>query len=119
MRGRWIWILLPALILSACTKESNAPAKTGRAADPKRGRGIYLANCISCHNNDPSKDGPIGPGISGASQELIETRLLHASYPPGYTPKRNTKMMPAMPYLKNAIPDLVAFLTPGKKDGIS
>jgi mono/diheme cytochrome c family protein len=99
-----------ALALTGCGKKSDAPAKTAGDADPNRGRAIYASNCAACHNLDPSKDGPIGPAIKGASRELIEARVLRASYPPGYTPKRKTKMMPAQPDLQPAIPDLVAFL---------
>jgi len=96
--------------LTACGKKSDAPAKTAGNGDPNRGRAIYLSNCAACHNNDPSKDGPIGPAIKGSSRELIEARVLRASYPPGYTPKRKTTMMPAQPDLKPTIPDLAAFL---------
>jgi hypothetical protein len=63
-----------------------------------------------CHNSDPSKDGSVGPAIKGSSRDLIEARLLHATYPPGYNPKRNSRAMPSYPYLKSAIPDLAAFL---------
>jgi mono/diheme cytochrome c family protein len=96
--------------LTACGKKSDAPAKTAGDGDPNRGRAIYLSNCAACHNNDPSKDGPIGPAIKGSSRELIEARVLRASYPPGYTPKRKTTMMPAQPDLKPTIPYLAAFL---------
>lgn len=103
-------VFLVFLIFSACTKDSKPPAKTAEGGDARRGRGIYLANCAACHNIDPSKDGPVGPAIKGASRALIEARVLRASYPPGYTPKRKTSTMPAQPYLKSAIPDLAAFL---------
>lgn len=99
------------LISSACTKDSNLPTQTARAGDANRGRGIYLSNCAACHNSsDPSKDGPVGPAIKGSSRALLEARILKASYPPGYQPKRKTAMMPAQPYLKSTIPDLAAFL---------
>lgn len=119
MRQVWYWIVLLVLTLSACSEESDAPVKTARAGDPNRGRGIYIANCVACHNNDPGKDGPIGPAIRGASKELVEARILHASYPPGYKPKRMTKIMPALPYLKSTLPDLTAFLNQGDTRGVS
>jgi mono/diheme cytochrome c family protein len=98
-------------MIAACEKKSaDDSQKDARAGNPRRGRAIYLANCAACHNNDPSKDGSIGPAIKGSSQELVMTRVLKASYPPGYTPKRKTNAMPAQPYLQSAIPDLVAFL---------
>jgi mono/diheme cytochrome c family protein len=109
---KWIASAVLALgVLAACDKRSTdtAVAKAG-AGDPKRGRAIYLTNCAACHNNDPSKDGAIGPAIKGSSKELVEARVLRAGYPPGYTPKRRTTMMPAQPDLQPAIPDIVAFL---------
>jgi mono/diheme cytochrome c family protein len=106
--------LIPALlfifVLAGCDKKSDAPTKTAAAEDPNRGRAIYLSNCAACHNPDPSKDGSVGPAIKGASRELIEARLMRASYPPGYKPKRNTAAMPAQPHLESSIPDLAAFL---------
>ncbi len=108
--GKWYLAFLLVFLLHGCGNDSGAPAQTARAGDPARGRGIYLANCTACHNSDPSRDGSVGPAIKGSSLELIEARVLRASYPPGYTPKRQTKLMPAQPYLKSAIPDLAAFL---------
>jgi mono/diheme cytochrome c family protein len=107
---RWVPALLVVLALTACGKKTDAPAKTAGDGDPNRGRAIYLSNCAACHNNDPSKDGPIGPAIKGSTRELLEARILRTSYPPGYTPKRKTAMMPAQPDLKPSIPDLAAFL---------
>ena len=97
-------------MLSGCAKESNSPAQTAGGGDPRRGRAVYLSNCAACHHSDPSRDGPVGPAIKGSSQALIEARLLRATYPPGYTAKRKTSVMPAQPYLKSAVPDLAAFL---------
>ena len=119
MRKGWYPVLLTALLLSACGNDANQPTSTARGGDPKRGRGIYLSACVACHNSDPSKEGPIGPAIKGSPKELIEARVLRSSYPPGYTPKRNTHIMPAQPYLKDAIPDLAAFLNEADHKGVS
>jgi mono/diheme cytochrome c family protein len=110
MRAKWYLVFFLAFTLSACTRDSSQPIKTARGVDARRGRGIYLANCAACHNSDPSKDGSVAPAIKGSSQALLEARVLRASYPPGYTPKRKTSLMPAQPYLKSAIPDLAAYL---------
>lgn len=111
MRRRYLELMILLLAFSACTKDSRPPTKTAQAGDANRGRGIYLSNCAACHNSsDPSRDGPIGPAIQGSSQALLEARMLRASYPPGYKPKRKTAIMPAQPYLKSAISDLTAFL---------
>jgi len=108
---RFLVVLLALIIAAACDKKSEDDSqKTARIGDPRRGRSIYLANCAACHNSDPSKDGSVGPAIKGSSLELVTTRVLKASYPPGYTPKRKTTAMPAQPYLESTIPDMVAFL---------
>lgn len=69
-----------------------------------------MAYCVSCHNIDPSKDGPIGPAVKGSSRALLEAKIVRGSYPPGYKPKRNTAIMPTQPALQSSIPDLAAFL---------
>ena len=37
---------------------------------------------------------------------LVESRILTATYPEGYTPKRETKLMPPLPYLVSYVDDL-------------
>ena len=104
-------IVVTALLVTTvigCSKENDqSPAKS---PDWQRGRAVFLANCVACHNNDPSKDGPIGPAIAGSSKELIETRVLTTSYPPNYKPKRPTKIMPQFPFLKEEVPYLASYL---------
>ena len=110
MRRRYL-LYFVLLLAGACSREPNAPTQTARAPDANRGRSLYLSNCAACHNSgDPARDGPVGPAIKGSSRELLEARILKATYPPGYKPRRKTAMMPAQPYLKSAIPDLAAFL---------
>lgn len=77
----------------------------------KRGNLVYMSNCQVCHNPDPSLDGSIGPAISGASQELLEARILRAEYPEGYQPKRDTRLMIALPHLAPDLEALLAFLS--------
>src|SRR5262245_45249013 len=101
---------LCAVTAVACSKESEDPSKSGKNADWERGRAVFVANCVACHNNDPSRDGPIGPAIKGSSKELLESRVLSTSYPPGYKPKRPTHVMPQFPFLKDEIPYLAAYL---------
>ena len=109
MRRRYFVFFL-FLILTGCGKDSESPTETVRMGDPDRGRRIYLANCIACHSSDPSKDGSVAPPVKGASKELLEARILRATYPAGYAPKRKSTSKPAYPFLKSAIPDLAAFL---------
>lgn len=110
MRGALWLVLLAVVVVTSCSEDSTPSQKTAAAGDPERGRRVYLAQCAACHHRDPSRDGPIGPAVRGSPQPLVEARVLHANYPPGYKPKRNTTVMPAQPYLKPAIADLAAFL---------
>jgi mono/diheme cytochrome c family protein len=110
LSGILLLISLVAAGLVACSKDSNDAPASGSNPDLARGRAVFVANCVACHNNDPSKDGPIGPAIKGSSRELIESRVLSTSYPPNYKPKRPTKVMPQFPYLKEDIPYLAAYL---------
>ena len=95
--------MLPfVLLVGACAQGGNDAAA--------RGKQVYLAECTACHNSDPAKNGPVGPAVKGSSQELLEARILRASYPPGYSPKRPTSLMPSQPKVASKIPDLAAFL---------
>jgi len=82
----------------------------GAASAALRGRTVYLSVCTACHNADPTQDGSVGPANAGASRELLEAKILHGTYPPGYTPKRDSRMMPPMPQLAGSLDDLAAFL---------
>jgi mono/diheme cytochrome c family protein len=75
-----------------------------------KGRIVYMTNCVVCHNPDPNLPGSQGPPIAGSSKELIEDRVLYLKYPPGYTPKRTTHAMRALPQLANQIDNLYEFL---------
>ncbi len=83
---------------------------SGEKSPIEVGRRAYVANCTACHAPDPSREGTLGPAIAGSSLALVEARVLRAEYPPGYTPKRDSNLMPAQPFLKREIPNLVAYL---------
>jgi mono/diheme cytochrome c family protein len=76
----------------------------------ERGRQVYVAQCIACHNVDPRQPGAVGPAIVPSSRELLEAKVLKGTYPPGYTPKRPSSVMPPNPALAPEIPNLAAFL---------
>lgn len=69
-----------------------------------------MTRCTSCHHVDPAKAGTLGPPVQGASRALLEARVLRATYPAGYMPKRTTTLMQPLPDLAGSIDDLAAFL---------
>lgn len=75
-----------------------------------RGKGVYMANCIACHNSNPAKDGTLGPAVAGSSHALIEDRVVSGTYPEGYEPKRTSKLMIPLPHLAPDIDALTAYL---------
>jgi mono/diheme cytochrome c family protein len=86
-------------------------ACNSKPPDPvEKGRLVYMTNCVVCHNPNPNLPGTQGPAIAGSSQALLEARVLHLSYPPGYTPQQTTHTMRAFPQLKKNMGDLHAFL---------
>jgi mono/diheme cytochrome c family protein len=89
---------------------TTGPASAPAVGDASKGRQVWLSQCVACHNTDPGKDGPIGPAVKGSSRDLLEARVVHGTYPPGYTPKRDSKVMPPRPDLVANVPDLAAYL---------
>jgi mono/diheme cytochrome c family protein len=103
MRPRLALVLLGVTLLSGCSESSKDPVVD-------RGRQVYLAQCTQCHAVDPSQPGPVGPPVKGSSRELLEARIVRGAYPPGYTPKRPTTVMPPQPAVAPDIPALAAYL---------
>lgn len=103
MRAGRALAILALAVLAGCAEQ---------AADPQveRGRQVYLAQCVACHGPDPARDGPLGPAAKGASQELLEAKVLRGEYPPDHRPKRPSSAMPPMPALEPDIPALAAYL---------
>ncbi|RIL04424.1 MAG: cytochrome C [Proteobacteria bacterium] len=98
-----------AAMALACSESGGGGPPLSDAA--QRGKFVYGGVCIACHNPNPALDGTLGPANAGASRELLEAKILRAEYPPGYTPKRDSKAMPAMPHLADKIDDLTAYLS--------
>jgi mono/diheme cytochrome c family protein len=100
-------LLLLLLAPLAC---SQGEAGGSEAALAKRGEQVFQTNCTACHARDPRRDGPVGPPVAGASLELLEAKVLRNEYPPGYTPKRDTKAMIPLVHLEPELPALAAYL---------
>jgi len=96
-------LLALAAVLGGCSDSGLSPAA-------ERGRLVYLAQCTACHSTDPAKPGPIGPPIRGSSRALLEAKVLNGIYPPGYTPKRPTRVMGPMPQVASDLPALADYL---------
>lgn len=96
-----------------CNKETSSEGKNSEPQSlSERGRVVYQANCIACHNGDPKLAGSLGPDVWKSSRDLLEARLIHGTYPEGYKPKRSSRAMAAMPHLANDIDALTAYLNP-------
>lgn len=96
------------MLATSCGEKPSE--STTKGPDPTRGRRLYIATCIVCHNMDPSQPGSLGPAIKGASEALLVAKVLNKRYPDNYTPQRPTTAMPTYPQLKNRISDIAAFL---------
>jgi mono/diheme cytochrome c family protein len=106
-----MYVFLPVLVaLFAAGGCTSSKSEKPKQTPVEKGRAVFAANCTACHNANPKLDGSVGPAIFGSSQELLERRILHTDYPPGYKPKRQTHVMPALPFLKDDIPALQAYL---------
>ena len=59
---------------------------------------------------NPVQPGPVGPAVQGASRALLEAKIVHGTYPPGYAPKRPTRVMAPMPHVAADLDALAEFL---------
>ncbi len=100
----------PLALLALVVAAGGCSDGAGLSPGAERGRQAYFAYCTACHNADPAQPGAIGPPVKGASRELLQTKVLHGSYPPGYTPKRPTKVMVPIPAVAPDIAALAEYL---------
>ena len=106
MRSRLAPLLALAAGLACSAGEEGGP----EAALAQRGAQVYQSNCTACHALDPAQPGPVGPPIAGSPLPLLEAKVLRNEYPPGHTPKRDTKAMIPLPHLEPELPAIAAFL---------
>ena len=118
---RLFYALLLIMLISNCEKKyiEKENAKTDQknltntvalTTDIEKGRMVYFANCVSCHNNNPKKPGSIGPEVYGVSIDVLTKKIVSGKYPGNYRPKRTSKIMPSMPHLNKEISNLHAFI---------
>lgn len=106
--------LLGAVALAALALElGTGCGKKDSNEDPlvARGRALYSVNCTACHNSNPALPGTLGPDVKGSSLDLLTARILEGGYPPGYAPKRSTKVMQRLPLSISDVEALQAFLS--------
>ena len=119
--GRLFFVLLLMALVSNCEKKNlkqeeaevdknNQKNSVALTNDIEKGRTVYFANCVSCHNNNPKKPGSIGPAVYGVSIDVLTQKLVSGKYPENYIPKRKSKIMPLMPHLNSKISNLYAFI---------
>ena len=118
---RLFFALLLIMLISNCEKKSieqeeaeadqkNHNNTVALTTDLEKGRMVYFANCVSCHNNNPKKPGSIGPEVYGVSIDVLTQKIVYGKYPENYRPKRPSKIMPSMPHLNKEISNLHAFI---------
>ena len=118
---RLCFALLLIILVSNCEKkiieQEEAEADQKKLGDIvalttniEKGRMVYFANCVSCHNNNPRKPGSIGPEVYGVSIDVLTQKIVSGKYPENYIPKRTSKIMPSMPHLNKEITNLHAFI---------
>jgi Predicted membrane protein len=119
--SRLFFALLLIALVSNCEKKilkqeeaevdkNNQNNSVALTTNIDKGKMVYFANCVSCHNNNPKKPGSIGPAVYGVPIDVLTQKTLSGKYPENYRPKRTSKIMPLMPHLNMEISNLYAFI---------
>ena len=119
--NRLFFVILLMALVSNCEKKNlkqeeaevdknNQKNSVALTNDIEKGRMVYFANCVSCHNNNPKKPGSIGPVVYGVPIDVLTQKIVSGKYPENYRPKMTSKIMPLMPHLNSEILNLYAFI---------
>ena len=119
--GRLFFVLLLMTLVSNCENKNlkheeaevdknNQKNSVALTNDIEKGRMVYFANCVSCHNNNPKKPGSIGPVVYGVPIDVLTQKIVSGKYPENYRPKRTSKIMSLMPHLNSEISNLYTFI---------
>ena len=103
------------LMLIATTTLHAQRIPTDRTIN-EEGRRIYLGSCVRCHNINPSKPGTIGPELITTPLEVFKVKVPKGDYPPNYTPKRRTKVMPKFPSLADKVDFIYNYIQSTKNE---
>ena len=119
--NRLFFVILLMALVSNCEKKNlkqeeaevdknNQKNSVALTNDIEKGRTVYFANCVSCHNNNPKKPGSIGPVVYGVPIDVLTQKIVSGKYSENYRPKRTSKIMPLMLHLNSEISNLYAFI---------
>ncbi len=104
-------LLLARAFLALAFFSSCLNAQTPDQKLLSRGKAVYMANCIACHNKDPNKKGALGPELANSPLSVFLIKVANGNeYPQGYVPKRKTKLMKKFPHLKSEVPAIHAWI---------
>jgi mono/diheme cytochrome c family protein len=111
--------IIGPLLLTQLSFSQTLPATKVDQATLEKGKRLYIANCLRCHNKDPNVKGSIGPEIVDAPYAVMYSKVMTGKYPdplpPGFVPKRKSRAMAAIPKLKADIPAIWHYVQSIKK----
>ena len=108
-KTQYCFLISLLFFLSSCSDDKEYPESY------LRGKRIYQANCVKCHNNNPSKIGVLAPNIARSSLETIESMILHGKPPEGEIPIWDHLTMDPLPHLIDEAPFLFEYINSFKK----
>ena len=85
--NRLFFVILLMALVSNCEKKNlkqeeaeveknNQKNSVALTNDIEKGRTVYFANCVSCHNNNPKKPGSIGPVVYGVPIDVLTEKIV-------------------------------------------
>jgi len=111
--------LIAPLFFSSLLYAKDPTPLVSNALMIEKGRKLYVANCLRCHNKDPNIKGSIGPEVVDAPYDVMYSKVMTGKYPDplpkGFIPKRKSRVMQPLPRLKNDIPAIWAYVQSVKK----
>ncbi len=110
---------LAPLLYSTFVISQTLPETKVDQATLDKGKRLYIANCLRCHNKDPNVKGSIGPEIVDAPYLVMYSKVMTGKYPDplpkGFVPKRKSRAMAPISKLKNDIPAIWHYVQSIKK----
>lgn len=102
-------VILSLGLLVSCTQGRDRTPLEDLSLE-ERGRRVFQAKCIACHSINTKQDGSLGPALYGVPLEVFKAKTLTGRYPEGYQATRTSRVMPAMPEVKEHIEALHRFV---------